>query len=243
MKQTFAYILIVMLTLASCTKSDLKYPKSKLWAHRANDTAVAREKSKCFDGLEVDVFYSEWQNKIFVGHNIEDTINELTLNTWFDAIENPSEKYFWIDFKNLDTKTADKAANIICGIMSSQKMTDNVFVENYNVNALKKIKGNGLLTILWTENLQWNKVDTATWIADTRRMIEDLSPDAISNEETMYELLIENFPKQNIHLWQKTSKKHKEENAVRTREICSNNSVKAVLVDYDQPLAIDNTEK
>lgn len=115
-------------------------------------------------------------------------------------------------------------------------MNDNVFVESYNVDALKKIKGNGLRTILWTENLKWNNVDTAQWIADTKKMIGELSPDAISNEEAMYELLVNYFPEQNIHLWQKTPTKHKTENIQTTRKLCQNKSVKVVLVDYDKPI-------
>ena len=229
---------VIALFFAGCNNNNnaITYPNSKVWAHRVNDIAAAKEKSKCFDGLEVDAYYSEYQNKIFVGHDIEDTANNVQLDKWFDAISNPSEKYFWIDFKNLDTKNADKAADIILGIMSSQNMNDNVFVESYNVNALKKIKGYGLRTILWTENLKWNNVDTAQWIDDTKKMIEELSPDAISNEEAMYELLVEYFPEQNIHLWQKTPTMHKAENANRTRDLCRDKSVKVVLVDYDEPI-------
>ena len=235
-------VLIIITTLAmltNCAKTDFEYPESKIWAHRVNDTNVAMEKSKCFDGLEVDVYYSEYQNKIFVGHNIEDTANNLQLDKWFNAIGNPAEKYFWIDFKNLNSKNAENAADIICSIIEAKGMKDNLFVESGDRKALKIIKKHGLRVILWTENLQWNNIDTNTWIADTKKMIKELSPDAISNEDTMYELLVEQFPEQNIHLWQKTPKTQKEENTQRTHELCKNKSVKAILVDYDKPLAVE----
>ncbi|MBQ2076560.1 MAG: hypothetical protein II471_03510 [Bacteroidales bacterium] len=197
---------------------------------------MAKEKSKHFNGLEVDVYYSEYQNKIFVGHNIEDTANNLQLDKWFDAIDNPAKKYFWIDFKNLSSKNADKAADIICSIMESKGMKDNLFVESGDSKALKKIKKYGLRVILWTENLQWNNVDTATWITDTERIIEELAPDAISNEDAMGELLIDHFPEQNIHLWQ-TPTEQKEKSNQRIIDLCNNNSVKVVLVDHDEPIA------
>lgn len=243
MKLNFLFIIAFFSLLSSCNRPDFCYPESKQWAHRVNDTTAAKEKSKCFDGLEVDVYYSEYQNKIFVGHNIEDTANNLQLDKWFDAIDNPAKKYFWIDFKNLSSKNADKAADIICSIMESKGLDDNLFVESYDIKALKKIKKYGLRIILWTENLQWNNVDTATWIADTKSTIEELAPDAISNEDAMYELLIDHFPEQNIHLWQKTPKTHKKENTQRTYELCRNKTVKAVLVDYNEPLSIDNNTK
>ncbi len=236
MKLNFLFIIAFFSLLTSCTRPDFCYPESKQWAHRANDTTVAKEKSKHFNGLEVDVYYSEYQNKIFVGHNIEDTANNLQLDKWFDAIDNPAKKYFWIDFKNLSSKNADKAADIICSIMESKGMKDNLFVESGDSKALKKIKKYGLRVILWTENLQWNNVDTATWITDTERIIEELAPDAISNEDAMGELLIDHFPEQNIHLWQ-TPTEQKEKSNQRIIDLCNNNSVKVVLVDHDEPIA------
>lgn len=236
MKLNFLFIIAFFSLLTSCTRPDFCYPESKQWAHRANDTTVAKEKSKHFNGLEVDVYYSEYQNKIFVGHNIEDTANNLQLDKWFDAIDNPAKKYFWIDFKNLSSKNADKAADIICSIMESKGMDDNLFVESGDSKALKKIKKYGLRVILWTENLQWNNVDTTTWITDTERIIEELAPDAISNEDAMGELLIDHFPEQNIHLWQ-TPTEQKEKSNQRIIDLCNNNSVKVVLVDHDEPIA------
>ncbi len=236
MKLNFLFIIAFFSLLTSCTRPDFCYPESKQWAHRVNDTTVAKEKSKHFNGLEVDVYYSEYQNKIFVGHNIEDTANNLQLDKWFDAIDNPAKKYFWIDFKNLSSKNADIAADIICSIMESKGMDDNLFVESGDSKALKKIKKYGLRVILWTENLQWNNVDTATWITDTERIIEELAPDAISNEDAMGELLIDHFPEQNIHLWQ-TPTEQKEKSNQRIIDLCNNNSVKVVLVDNDEPIA------
>ena len=236
MKLIVPFIIAFFSLITSCTRPDFCYPESKQWAHRANDTTVAKEKSKCFDGLEIDVYYSEYQNKIFVGHNIEDTINDLQLCKWFDAIESPAKKYFWIDFKNLNTKNADKAADIICSIMESKGMDDNLFVESYDIKALKKIKRYGLRVIFWTENLQWHNVDTATWITDTKRMIDELAPDAISNESSMFGLLTDYFPEQNIHLWE-TPDEQKDENCKRIKEYCKNKSVKVVLVDNDEPIA------
>ena len=230
-------ICVIALFSASCkqTNNAFTYPDSKVWAHRANDTTAAMEKSKSFDGLEVDVYYSEYQNKIFVGHNAEDTANNLQLEKWFGAIGCPAEKYFWIDFKNLDTKNADKAADIICSIMENKGMKDNLLVESYDTKALKIVKKHGLRVILWTENPQWNNVDTATWIADTKKMIEELKPDAISNEAEMYKLLTEYFPCQNIHLWN-TPSEYTEPDIEFTRLLCRDKSVKVVLVDYDEPI-------
>ena len=236
MKLPLAILLILLSLLTNCDRPNFNYPQSKIWAHKVNDTATAREKSKKFAGLEVDAIYSEYQDKIFVGHNPEDTANDLQIDDWINCVENPSQKCFWIDMKNLDSHNAEPISKKILGIMDKHNMTDNIFVESPDVNALKKIKHSGLRVILWTENPVWNKIDTATWIEHTKGKIKELCPDAISNEAEMYELLTENFPEQNIHLWQ-TPAKYNEGNVETTKKLCNNKSVKVVLVDYDKPIS------
>lgn len=235
MKKILFAILLLSAIAESCTKSGFQYPDSKIWAHRVNDIEMAKSKSSYFDGLEVDVVYSEFQKKIFVGHDLKDTINNILLDDWFNAIEKPAKKKYWIDFKNLDTDNAIDVAYNICSIMARNRMHDNVFVESYNISALKKIKKTGLRIILWTDNLEWNNLDSATWIKQTKDKIYELKPDAISNSADMAELMTNTFPEQNVHLWQ-TPAKLNENNAELTRKLCSYNNVKVVLVDYDKPI-------
>ena len=235
MKKILLALILLSTIIGSCTNSKFKYPESKVWAHRVNDIESAKIKSKNFDGIEVDAIYSKFQKKIFIGHELADTINNIMLDEWFNAIENPSKKCFWIDFKNLDTENATDIAYNICSTMARKGLHDNIFVESYNIQALKKLKKTGLRIILWTDDLSWNKLDTATWCKQTKERIEDLKPDAISNRAEMAELMIRTFPEQNIHIWQ-TPAEYNEKNAERTRELCNNKSVYVVLVDYDKPI-------
>ena len=64
-----------------------------------------------------------------------------------------------------------------------------------------------------------------------RSQIEELQPDAISCEYSMYPFLCDSFPEQNIHFWD-TPKEFTPENVKFTKELCGNRSVKVVLVDY-----------
>ncbi|MBO4613565.1 MAG: hypothetical protein J5709_00450 [Bacteroidales bacterium] len=235
MKRTLAILVILISFLTNCNKPDFNYPQSKVWAHKVNDTISAREKSKKFAGLEFDALYSEYQEKIFVGHNPEDTANNLQIDEWFAHVENPSQKCFWIDLKNLDRHNAKAISEKLRDIKDKYNMNDNIFVESPDVKALKTIKKSGLRIILWTENPVWNDIDTATWIEHTKKKIKELSPDAISNEANMYGLLTENFPEQNIHLWQ-TPANFTETNVQFTKKLCNIASVKVVLVDYDEPI-------
>jgi len=220
---------------SGCSKPEFKYPDSKIWAHRVNDIASAKEKSSKFVGMEVDIMFSERQNELYVAHDSIDLSKKLLLQDWFASIENPSTKYYWMDLKNLNSRNAQKVADKINALKKQYDMVDNVFVESNDIKALKVIKHNDIRTILWTENIQWNHLDTATWIDHTRKQIIELKPDAISGEVSMFGLLTSEFPEQNIHIWQ-TPAEYNEANAELTRKLCSHNSVKVVLVDYDNPI-------
>lgn len=224
-------------TNESSTKKTFKYPASKLWAHRANDTAIAQTKKQVFDGLEVDVMYSAEDNELYIGHDEWDGMYKLTLEEWFAALPEPQKTCYWIDMKNLDTDNAEIIGSKILGITEKFKITDNVMVENTDCAALKIVKEKGLHVILWVYNMYWNDnhIDTATWQKNTKEQIDILEPDALSCEYRMYPLLPESFPEQNIHFWH-TPAELNDANAELTRTLCRNKSVKVVLVDYNEPI-------
>ena len=93
--------------------------------------------------------------------------------------------------------------------------------------------------MLWVDNLYyWNKKDTASVIKKIRSQIDVLHPDAISCEYTMFPLLCDSFPEQNVHFWD-TPKDYTHENVEFTKKLCENPSVKVVLVDYPTPEIFD----
>ncbi len=233
MKKILFVLLSLLIIVSSCSESEFIYPESKVWAHRANDIETAKAKSQEFDGLEVDVTYSESSKTFFVGHNAEDTAKGITLNDWLAAIPSPENKCYWIDLKNLNKNNAEDISREINDIENKFKIQDKTFVESPNYIALRTLKKKGIRVILWTNSLA--NIDTATWCNQMKEQIDYLGPDAISNSAEMSELIINTFPEQNIHLWQ-TPAKYNDTNAEQTRKLCSNNNVKVVLVDYDKPI-------
>ena len=79
-----------------------------------------------------------------------------------------------------------------------------------------------------------NYRDTLFVMNKIRKQIEELHPDAISCEYTMFPLLCDTFPEQNIHFWH-TPKEYTPENVEFTKKLCENPSVKVILVDYPTP--------
>lgn len=238
-------LFIICILFVSCDQKeeyDLKktynYPESKVWRHGVYSKYEASELEGVFDGLEVDVIYSPEKNNIYVGRVVDDTIKNLPLDEWFSVIKEPSKTHYWIDFKNLSEKNAQQAMIILENLNTKYGFKDNAFVESKDLKALFIVKKNGFRTLLWVENIKyWGKKghdDSAYLARMIRKQIKELKPDAISCEYSMYPFLCDSFPEQNIHFWD-TPKDFTSENVEFTKRLCSEESVKVVLVDYPTP--------
>lgn len=232
-------LFIFLTLLIACSRN---YPESKIWAHKVNDTIVAQQKELLFDGLEVDVQYSTFQNEFFIGHELVDTNNGLTLTQWFSSLKYASENWYWIDMKNLTVSNAEKISSKIKSLTDTFKIT-HLMLESSNYKALKIVKECNIPTILWiSDNFwYWKEFDTAGWFNLVQKKVDYVKPDALSCEYRLYPLLPDSFPEYPIHFW------HTQvvdtvpiiltpENVAFTKEMCNNKSVKVVLVDYDQPI-------
>lgn len=239
MKKTLLISLAIFL-LFSCKeqsfdKRNFNYPETKIWKHGVYSKWEAKELEGVFDGLEVDVIYSPEKNNIYVGRIVADTSKNQTLDDWMSILQNPEKMSFWIDFKNLSRENANAALDVFDLITKKYNIHDNCFIESQDIETLKIVKERNYFTILWVENLHyWKKrqlKDTIFVMNKIRSQIEELQPDAISCEYTMFPLLCDTFPEQNIHFWD-TPKDYTPENVEFTKKLCENESVKVVLVDY-----------
>ena len=232
----------LILLAAGCNKElpapQFDYPESKVWVHGANDTLVAQQKSEIFDGLELDVNYSEYQKKLFIGHELYDTIHGVTLEQWFAALPHPQNNYYWVDMKNLTAQTAPDIAHQIKALTEQYGITGQLLVENTDEKALKTVKDSGLHVILWVENTYLTGRCDKNWRKSTTKQIEYLYPDALSCEYRMHPMLTVSFPNQNIHYWD-TPRDYNDTNVAHTQMLLREPAVKVVLVDYPVDISKD----
>lgn len=228
--------IIILLIISTITTSCNSHNKnSKIWAHRVNDTTIAQQKESKFQGFEIDLYYSEPDNQLYVCHNIEDTILHLTIDQWFSALQAPNKHKYWLDTKNLTYNNADNIASIILNAKDKYNISNNIYIESWDKHGLLRIKQYPIKTLLWVESLNWKDIDTTIWTESTRKAIDLVKPNAISCEYGMYPLLCDSFPDIDIHFWH-TPADATEKNFKLTREICKKRNVKVVLVDYDEPI-------
>lgn len=232
-------ILLFALLLYSCQKETVEtpfpYPESKAWAHRVNTLEEARLKSSVFQGLEIDLQYNPNTDQLLLGHDPEDTLGGIDLDSWLEAIEQPSAHYYWLDMKNLSTGNATRIAQKLAKTVDKWQISNHVMIEQWDVSALKIMKKHGFHVILWVDNPYRLRYDDEGWQLAVQEDIDNLHPDALSGNYQMFPLLPESFPEQNIHLWD-TPKEYTEDNVAHTRLLMQHPAVKVVLVDYPEPV-------
>ena len=237
----FLLLSLVVIAFFSCDKKEdvagFQYPDSKVWKHRVNSIEELKEAVENFDGIEVDIFYHPKRKDIYVGHSYADSVNNLRFDDFLSSMNDSKKKdlCYWLDFKHLDEKNAEQAIPALDIIVEKHKIKDKLFVESYSQKALKTAKGNGYFTMLWVTSLSYKEYktlnDTITVMDNIRNCINNVKPDAISCVSAMFPILCDSFPEQKIHFWD-TPKKYTPENVEFTKNICQNENVKIVLVDY-----------
>lgn len=227
------------LSLSSCAdkhnSGSLVLPENKVWAHCVNTIDDIRAKEDLFEGIELDIFYSTYQNKLFVCHDEEDTINNLSLENWLGAFKDPKKHCYWIDIKGLTPNNCDTIANLVNLALKQYNIENQSFIESSSSKALIRVKELGMHTSLWVDSFWWNSIDTTTWVNKVQEQCSIANPDALSCEWRMFDALTTFFPEKNIFLWH-TPAEYTPENVEQTRKMCRNKSVKIVLVDYNEPI-------
>ena len=240
----YPLLVITMLTISGCTRPTdsyrpvAQYPNSKIWAHGASGVVSGREAEARFEGIEVDLNYSEHQDLLFMGHELCDTIHGLTLDAWLDSLNHPDSNYYWLDMKNITPANASLISHRICLAARRHHIMRRVMVESWDPLALQTVKDSGLRVILWVENNWWTGRSDKDWAETLRGQINALHPDALSGDYHMFPLLPNTFPDENIHIWD-TPREYNDTNVAHSRLIARHPSVRVVLVDYPEPFEIE----
>lgn len=240
--KSYAFLFIILFSIMSCTKqpTENKIIKDKeQWAHKVDDTLSIKAKEGLFKGFEVDLIYSEYQNQLFVCHDIEDTIQGLTFDQWLSVIKKPKELNYWLDMKYLTNDNAIATANLLKEICQNYEIEKNIIVESYENNALKTIKKQGIPVLFWVDDMMyWEEKDTVKWIKKVTQKLEELNPDGISGSIHSFPLLSRTFPEQTVYYWN-TPIYDIDTNIKETRLLAKEPNVKVILVDYDQPIGLE----
>jgi hypothetical protein len=104
---------------------------NKVWLHKVNSVSRAKIIQENYKGLEMDVVYDPVKECFDVHHHKSPSIN-LCLEELLQNLDDPTQHYFWLDFKNLDTSNQRMALAELQRLTKKYKIKENIIVESPN---------------------------------------------------------------------------------------------------------------
>jgi hypothetical protein len=219
-------------------ENSFSFSPNKIWAHRVNSIEEVEKKHQLFEGMEIDLIYSNFANNFYVAHNEQDTLRKIFLEDWINHIPNPAKNWYWFDLKNLNKKNAEAIVSLLVTILNRYGIFHKTICESKNEKGLAVLKREGLAISYWiSSDVAFRKI-TGNWFWKKRveRKIALLKPNALSSFEWMHPLLDASFPNENILYWYLPENETPEDVAL-LKELCGVPNVKVILVDYDAPIS------
>jgi hypothetical protein len=243
----YLFVLFLFLIAVSCKQkpiepssiqSKFSFPPNKMWAHRVNTLEKLEKKHCLFEGMEIDIIYSNHIKNFYVAHDDKDTLRGILLETWITHIPNPEKNWYWLDMKNLkNLKNIEEVVSLLVDILNKYDIFHKTICESKDVNSLALLKKSGLAISYWIDsNIAFRKVTgNRLWKKRIERKIKYLQPNALSSFDWMSPLLDSSFPNEAILYWYFTEKETPED-VEFLKKLCQTPNVKVVLVDYDKPI-------
>lgn len=212
----------------SLVRSELFFDdiENKLWAHRMLDPLKDNQILDEFKGFEVDVFFNKNNNHFEVKHHISDS--DYLLENYFSDFENIDNKYFWIDFKNLDSDNFISSKVVLDYLCNKYKVKDRIIIESKNIAVLKKYKESDYFVSYWLPNYHFS--GSIFSVFEVRNNILKVRPNAISCDYHSLHFYTKKFPNYTIHCW--TNEMVEEKDKKRILKISKNKNIRIILTDF-----------
>jgi len=214
------------------TKNNLDFT-AKILCHRVNGIDRLNEVKEHFDGFEIDLMYGS-SGKFDVNHPPAKSIG-LSLIDLMASLKNPSDYYYWLDIKNLDSTNAQEAATRLYEICISNSCLKNVVVESNHHYSLSLFDGYGFRTSLYLPPFQkLTEESIKTSVDSIANLFSDYAPSAISQEYGLYPILNAYFPACDKLTWDlQYDWKDEKDRKVLESILGKDEKLKVILVRYE----------
>ena len=241
------FIVVLLFSFTSCNKDDVDsiqlFEKlfysdldNKLWKHRVNEIDDANKYLESFIGLELDVFYNN-NDRFYVSHDDDFDVNlTITFKEYLSGIDNVSDHYYWVDFKNLNGANDENSLKRMLKVMDEFGIKKNTIVESKNHTSLKKYNEKDIYTSYWVPTHFYNGVLSEVNLQDLKEIRQNLSECehiALSSHSNNLLFLTDHFNEYNLHLWTNGLIGDDAKEIINNLKTYSN--VKVILIDYEEP--------
>ncbi len=125
--------------------SEWKAPDDLLYIHKVNTPRRAEAKDDSYEGYELDLLPDTTGN-MTVAHDLDDTQDGTKLTDIFAAVDNPSEKGYWLDIKT--ELTPAQLEQILLMAKASGVPLENLLFECVPGQTAKMVQQKGLALLL-----------------------------------------------------------------------------------------------
>jgi hypothetical protein len=210
----------------------------KIWVHRVNSIEKLNEVKNHFSGVELDIEFVESLNLFDVNHYPAKSIG-LSLKDYFLNGANNKKLFYWLDFKNLNSKNQHKSLKLLNEITDELGINrNNIIVENAENLLLADFNNNGYQTSFY---LHWPGLFTLNQTSLNKELIRikknmetNQVTNFISSDYRDYELLKHHFPKKEKLVWLDAHffNSFLLSNRIKLYEMLSDDKVKVVLIKH-----------
>ena len=216
-------------------KPDEEFYKSedKLWMHRMLDPNN-NDNSKEFPGYELDVFFNKVDRIFEVRHHGEEF--KYTLDSYFSEFKSMDGKFFWIDFKNLDSVNMNESLSQLTKVVEKYNIKGNIIVESKEIDVLIKFKNNNFAISYWLPDFHFFGVLTSSFIV--RSNIIKYRPTALSCDFNSLHFYLKKFPNYTFHCWVNNLNSKGDQDLIR--ELSRNTNINIILTDFKNNFLINH---
>jgi heptose-I-phosphate ethanolaminephosphotransferase len=218
--------------------------KDKVWAHKINDTDKLVSAAEIFHGMELDVVF-DFGKKIFDVRHPPGKTNNLSLDGYWDQLDDLSRFKFWIDFKNMSAENRTASLERLLYLSDKHDIPrENIMIESREPFPLKDFKAKGFMTSYWIsvaflqneseKALEEIGKHTQKSLMKIKKEIDDYRIDAISFPIDSLDLVNKFLPEVDaINVWAPKLFFNREQDLEEVERILEANArINALLVEY-----------
>ena len=221
------YLIFYLLSFSNVKPDTIFYhSEDKLWMHRLLDPKNENDNLEEFPGYEIDVFYNKKKNIFEVKHHGKEY--KHTLLSFFSEFRSLEGKYFWIDFKNLNSDNFVNSKAVLDYLCNKYNIKERIIIESKNIAVLKRYKESDYFISYWLPN--YHLFGSIFSIFDVRSNILKVIPNAISCDYHSLHFYTKKFPNYTIHCW--TNEMVEEKDKERILKISKNENIRIILTDF-----------
>lgn len=241
MRMVFKYSFVILFCLlqVSCLRKDegegakttsVFYDREdKLWLHRVKNSKEVISFQEEFNGYELDVVFEKDKGVFDLRHNVEDPFTSYTLRQFLSELEDIDQKYFWIDFKNLNRENLEQSTLTLEKLVTEYHLKNNVIVESWNWRELLQLSAAGFYVSYWAP-APTKVEEEAVAVRNIKEVLNEGSINALSGDYKSFSFFQKYFSDCNIHLWTNGLKSEEDKKIINS--LSKKEFVKVILVDY-----------